>query len=47
MTAAELMAASATGAAVGLTHAGRGVVHDLYAGLGEAVGRRLAGVGGS
>ncbi|WP_406176621.1 hypothetical protein [Streptomyces sp. NBC_00996] len=48
MTERELVAiALATGAADGLTDTGRGAVHDLYAGLREAVRRRLAGAGGN
>ncbi|MFD9539828.1 hypothetical protein [Streptomyces sp. NPDC060022] len=46
MTEVELVAtAFATGAAAGLTGSARGTVHDLYAGLREAVRRRLAGAG--
>ncbi|SMQ19949.1 hypothetical protein SAMN06272771_6420 [Streptomyces sp. Ag82_O1-12] len=48
MTEVELVAtALAVGAAAGLTDIEHGVVHHLYTGLGEAVGRRLAGAGGS
>ncbi|MFF4258782.1 hypothetical protein ACFY1L_47165 [Streptomyces sp. NPDC001663] len=49
MTEVELLAtALATGAATGLTDTStsRGVVHDLYAALREAVRRRLADAGG-
>ncbi|MGX1676349.1 hypothetical protein [Streptomyces sp. NPDC055400] len=47
MTEVELVAtALATGAVAGLPDTSRGVVHDLYAALREAVRRRLAGVGG-
>ncbi|MEU6260251.1 hypothetical protein [Streptomyces sp. NPDC047043] len=49
MTEVELLAtALATGAATGLTgtSTARGVVHDLYAALREAVRRRLADGGG-
>ncbi|MFE6038381.1 hypothetical protein [Streptomyces sp. NPDC056452] len=46
MTEVELVAtAFATGAAAGLTGSARGTVHDLYAGLREAVRRRLDGAG--
>ena len=48
MTEAELVAtALATGAAPGLTGSARGVVHDLYTGLREAVRRLLSGAGGN
>ncbi|GGN63019.1 hypothetical protein GCM10011579_030810 [Streptomyces albiflavescens] len=48
MTEVELVAtAFASGAAAGLTDSARGTVHDLYAGLREAVRRRLAGGGGN
>ncbi|MFC8258183.1 hypothetical protein ACFUNF_11250 [Streptomyces sp. NPDC057291] len=48
MTEVELVAtAFATGAAAGLTGSARGAVHDLYAGLREAVRRRLVGGGGN
>ncbi|MEV2193648.1 hypothetical protein AB0I02_22065 [Streptomyces phaeochromogenes] len=44
MTEVELVAtAFATGAAAGLTDTARAAVHDLYAGLREAVRRRLGG----
>ncbi|MEV0638663.1 hypothetical protein AB0I77_27745 [Streptomyces sp. NPDC050619] len=47
MTEVELVAtAFATGAAAGLTGSAHGVVHDLYAGLREAVRRRLVEAGG-
>ncbi|WP_369247288.1 hypothetical protein [Streptomyces sp. R41] len=48
MTEVELVAtAFATGAAAGLTDSARGVVHELYAGLREAVRRRLVAGGGN
>ncbi|MFD9500458.1 hypothetical protein [Streptomyces sp. NPDC060035] len=48
MTEVELVAtAFATGAAAGLTGSARGAVHDLYAGLKEAVRLRLVGGGGN
>jgi len=48
VTEVELVAtAFATGAAAGLTDSARGAVHDLYAGLREAVRRRLVGGGGN